>query len=74
MAKTKELKSNKNKKATAKEVKGVVKEEEIKEIDPELILGDEIIVDEELVEDEEDEDSNTLDADEADPFKDRWEE
>jgi hypothetical protein len=51
--------------------------EEEKELDPDLLLSDDVIVPEievDNVEDEDDEEGVVLDDDEVDPFKDKWEE
>ncbi len=46
-----------------------------KELDPELLLGDEIVPNDiEEEKEEEDEENSLLDDDEVDPFKDKWEE
>lgn len=50
-------------------------EDKDKEIDPDLILGDEVVVVEEEEEDTaEEEDEETVADDEIDPFRDRFEE
>jgi hypothetical protein len=52
----------------------VIKKEEEKELDPELLLGDEVVITEVEETDVEDDDGILLDDDEVDPFKDKWEE
>lgn len=65
MPKTKELEEKKSKKTETPEID----EDGEKEIDPEGILG-ESVLDENMDED----DISSLDDDEVDPFKDKWEE